>query len=351
MTERSRKLSKVEFYSIDYIRVLAMLAVIFIHVRPFVQIDPAITFIINQKFSRFAVPFFLITAGYFYGIKFLSSADLTGWFKKRMKALIRIYLLWTFLYSLPYLDLWVSVLMQGQFLRWLQMILIAPPQVHMWYLPAFIMATLWIYLVHSYFPMARKRLLIISMILLLIGILGDGYYHLTNQLWPINWILTIFGNTRNGIFFAIPYVSLGYLISFISLETLALKKRWLWGGFFISVILVIFEGSLIDTLDIFYDANLLFSHLPLTIFIMLLCLVYPNFMKGSRVSYQAPYTFGVYLNHMIVIVILYIFPINVLRSNVFFEIIYPFLILRLSLNWSKAMYLSDSKWMNMWVKL
>jgi len=31
MTERSRKLSKVEFYSIDYIRVLAMLAVIFIH--------------------------------------------------------------------------------------------------------------------------------------------------------------------------------------------------------------------------------------------------------------------------------------------------------------------------------
>lgn len=351
MTERSRKLSKVEFYSIDYVKVLAVLAVIFIHVRPFYLIDPSITFVINQKFSRFAVPFFLITAGYFYGVKFLSSTNLTDWFRRRMKALIRIYLLWTFLYSLPYLDLWVTVLLKGQFLRWLQMAIIEPPQVHMWYLPAFIIATLWMYLVHTYFPKSRKMLFIISTVLLLIGILGDGYYHLTSNLFPMKWILAIFGNTRNGFFFAIPYVTLGYLVSFVSLDKLKKYAKWIWLGFVISVFLVILEGSIIDAYDIFYDANLFFSHVPLTLSILFLCLIYPNFMKGSKVSYQAPYTFGVYLNHMIVIVILYILPINALRTNVFFELIYPLLILRLSLNWSKSMYLSDSKWISMWVKL
>ncbi len=67
--------------SVDVFRLIAIVAVIAIHTSPFhVDVDGEneaymyADMIINQL-SRFAVPFFYVTSGYFWGLKVRKSSD------------------------------------------------------------------------------------------------------------------------------------------------------------------------------------------------------------------------------------------------------------------------------------
>jgi len=79
--------------SVDTIRLLAIISVIAIHTRPFSYNEDSgelyyyLDIFINQM-ARFAVPFFFVISGYFWGVKIRNGADIISTTKNMIN---RIY--------------------------------------------------------------------------------------------------------------------------------------------------------------------------------------------------------------------------------------------------------------------
>lgn len=91
-------------YSIDFIRTVAILAVVVIHVST-AFLDRTLPFtasfdfllLINQ-FSRFAVPLFFAISGYMLAVRYSGSFSKTLFYKKRILRIIPPYLFWIVIY-------------------------------------------------------------------------------------------------------------------------------------------------------------------------------------------------------------------------------------------------------------
>jgi surface polysaccharide O-acyltransferase-like enzyme len=83
-------------YTIDLIKFFAMYFIVAIHTSPFKEIQIGvisganINFVINT-FARFAVPFFFIVSGYFFGAKNFKSNFTSNHFKKYIFNLLLLY--------------------------------------------------------------------------------------------------------------------------------------------------------------------------------------------------------------------------------------------------------------------
>ncbi len=91
-------------YSVDFIRSVAILAVVIIHVStafldriPPFTIPFDIVLIINQ-FSRFAVPLFFAISGYMLALKYTGAFSKTMFYKKRILRILPPYLFWIIIY-------------------------------------------------------------------------------------------------------------------------------------------------------------------------------------------------------------------------------------------------------------
>lgn len=92
--------------SVDVVRVLAILAVIAIHTTPFEsaawpigqRLDLAT--LINQA-ARFAVPFFLVVAGYFWGMRVAEAGQVRGPTLGVVRNSLVLWLAWSLVYLLP----------------------------------------------------------------------------------------------------------------------------------------------------------------------------------------------------------------------------------------------------------
>ncbi|WP_122638707.1 acyltransferase family protein [Romboutsia sp. Marseille-P6047] len=86
---------------------------------------------------------------------------------------------------------------------------------HLWYLPALILGMIIVYLLISRFEL--KNTLIISILLYIVGLFGDSYYGISNNISLLKHtydiLFLIFKYTRNGLFFAPIYITLGYKLS------------------------------------------------------------------------------------------------------------------------------------------
>jgi len=96
------------FNAIDVARFVLAILIIAIHAAPLLEINPMANFIVMEIFARTAVPFFFITASYFFFRKINISqlrnrADAAG--AERLKhyiaRLIKIYLIWSLIYIIP----------------------------------------------------------------------------------------------------------------------------------------------------------------------------------------------------------------------------------------------------------
>lgn len=209
-------------------RLLAIIAVIILHVHPFRAEDLAIANILLEnyqgrdllavlmdQFSRFAVPFFFVIAGYFWGTKIRSGFSLTSVSASMAKRIGFMFIAWSLIYLLPY-DIrsiadygllgpikeayWhlsslmhkpVDLVMQGT-------------KDHLWFLNALIWS-----LGISYFFLKKQHntmLIFISVVLYLTGILAKAYSNT-----PLG--LHLHFNTRNGPFFGTIFFVSGYFLS------------------------------------------------------------------------------------------------------------------------------------------
>lgn len=190
----------VRIKSWDAFKWLAAFLVVAIHTSPLESIWPYGDFLLTRIAARLAVPFFFMLTGYF-----------TVQVKKTEKKLFLLYLGVTCLY----LPVQIYKYMGGETFtagRILKDIFFDGTFYHLWYLPA---CMLGLALMTLLLKCGKENAIAISILLYVIGLLGDSYFGLV-RLSPIlskvyDGMFTCFSYTRNGIFMAPLFLILGRL--------------------------------------------------------------------------------------------------------------------------------------------
>ncbi|WP_394239701.1 acyltransferase [Vibrio astriarenae] len=287
--------------SVELGRVIAIIAVIAIHSQlmtgyPLFNNEPWLGNIINQL-SRFAVPFFFITSGYFLQPKLEKTPLETGW--RYCKPLIFMWVIWSIIYLIAPFNLhtlsqdgWLaersgywSYLAQAPLNSFLE-----GGMVHLWFLPSLIMAVgIIAVLVHL------KRaawLLPLSASLYLYGVSAGSYQPLTD-LQPLFF-------TRNGPFFSLLMVSAGFLIRQHRLRLSSLQATMIM---LIGFIGHFSEAFALTQFDIdFRIHDFLFSTSLWAVGFFLLLLANPSWGNHPWIFSIANMTLGIYLVHLLLII-------------------------------------------------
>ncbi len=192
---------------LDRFRMAAAFLVVAIHTSPLASYSALGDFILTRIIARLAVPFFLMTTGYFALGDYVFGKD-----PKRLHGAMKKTALLYFVSALIYLPLGLYAgHYEGlNFLSALKMLIFDGTFYHLWYLPAAVMGLGLIRLLGRRLPAAG--LLGVSAALYAVGLLGDSYYGLiaetpASAIYDIIFTFTDF--TRNGLFFAPLFLMLG----------------------------------------------------------------------------------------------------------------------------------------------
>lgn len=307
-------------YMIDYVKCFAIFFVVAIHSKTVQEAQLGVVdgdetnFIINT-FARFAVPFFFVASGYLFVLKLSEIQRENGdaarkkqfsYMKKYIFKLVKLYIAWFAFYFMFDLavdfieteknsaalsnmlanymenfDLW-NVVYFGK--DW--------PERHLWFLPALIWATLILFL----FIQVRlmRILLVISAGLHVFGLLGQSY----------SFLHDISINTRDGVFFALFYVTLGgvaakyasVVVSFA--RKIPTRSAVIW--FVVFSLLQVLEGFI--TLQL-YDGkaeNYFLSTIPLVMVLFLLVLKHSQLGRDSFLTKIGANAVGIYVSHVFI---------------------------------------------------
>lgn len=285
---------KTRNYSFDLMKFFCVVAVICIHLEPF--INSYLGSIINAL-CRVAVPLFFMCSGYLFLSKF--SKDYS---KKYFYKMLNYFITWNVLYTLMFI--FINFFSEGGINKSINYIFnnykivniyygVGMIQFHLWYLTAMVLIIPALYIVNKY-NLINKTLIISGLLnISSIFIYNSGYLN----------------NNRDAIFFALFYCTLGmYLKSKEEIIRKKLKNKI--NNIYLIYILLFTITSLIERL--LYDlvfirtGDFYVSTIPLSILIFLLCVVKVKkvdniFCKIGRQS------FGIYVIHVAIIKIIYMF--------------------------------------------
>ena len=332
---------------IDAIRILATLAVIFLHAKPFMSAHDygatpySVLRDVIVQFSRFAVPFFFIAAGYFLRRRLTpapESASLAWLYLRRIGML---YLIWAALYLLFPPD-WMRLLLEGHLrpfywhlanafmalTRNPLVFLFKSTSVHLWFLPALIFAVSLLALTIRY--RASQFFLPLAGGLYGLGLLADAY-----SKTPLG--LSVNSHLVLGLCYAPLFVGLGWRLATRSTPRLSTALLFILGGFALQFA----EASWLSRL---YGVPLISSAyligtVPFGLGFMLLGLTLPIWGTGRVLTRIGSMTLGIYLIHLWVKHLL--LPLDQVFGGVMWELGFPLLIFAVSLGF--AMWLSGTR--------
>ena len=291
--------------TVDSIKLLAIVSVIALHTLPFMgeayRDDPwyGLGVVINQ-FARFAVPFFFVISGYFWGKKIIAGGPLSEVSRGMAARLLLIFVAWSIIYLLPYnLSAIIELGPLGPFEQafWRGYNLLHDPQrllfegskVHLWFLVGLLCALL---ISHAMIALgAGMALPGLALVLYVVGVLGGAYAST-----PLG--LSMDFDTRNGPFFASLLFVAGY-----ALARHEPRRHWLWSG-----VLVFVCGWLLQSIELFvlveyFAADLLQDYVFGT-FLMgpgaaMMALSNHPWLQWGRLSATGRLTLGIYAVHLI----------------------------------------------------
>jgi len=278
---------------IDRVKYLVSFLVLVIHFRPFSDYNSILDFTSIHIVARIAVPFFFISAGYFIGINGLKKSAVLKSIKKNFK----LYVVWTIIY----LPIFILIFMP-QYPNILIDLTVLGVYYHLWFIPALIFSLIALYYLSKF--LKPITITFIAFILFVVGVFGDSYHGVLQSGWFIenmNRYLSIFSTTRNGLFFGLLFVSLGYLIQTSEIHTrISIRNAWI--GFIIGYILMFVEMGLLMTFSDPFEYNMYFSIIPTTFFLFCICLKYPSDELSIDLRNKATL---IYFSHFIVYFIVY----------------------------------------------
>lgn len=238
--------------TIDFIKFFAIFLVVCIHTAPFSTYQKGdldgedINFIINV-FARWGVPYFFVVSGYLLAQNLVPLSQKGSYLKKYLQKNIRLLVSWSlffFLYDLiltAFKSILLGLPIKVEMSKYLGSVFRSSnlyyginegTSYHLWYLASLIWAMITLFI---FIKMNKVKLLLgISLILHLIGLLGQSYAPLHSITW----------DTRDGLFFGLFYVTLGFYVS-TQFRSMKLKPQ-VWIILFLLLSLFqVFEGELV----------------------------------------------------------------------------------------------------------
>lgn len=280
---------------VDFFRIPAAFLVVAIHIAPFSNWIPVLDVLFTYTIGRIAVPFFLMTTGFFVLAPYVRSK---GRKRKRFLFYLRHNLFLYLAATVFYLPVnWYAGNLPHNGLSILKDLFFDGTFYHLWYFPAAILGCL---LVVWLAKISMRVACIYSIIAYLIGLAGDSYYGLVQSvpfLKAFYDVLFSFSSyTRNGIFFAPIFLFLGMVLANPRNRCSKAACKW---GLVCSIPLLLLEGYLTDLLHLQKHNSM---------YLFLLSTMYFLFQSLLRIRGQAPHWFRegstlLYLIHPAVIVI------------------------------------------------
>lgn len=263
---------KENYAFIDWFRLPAALMVIAIHTAPFSSLNPELDTVLTYGIGRVAVPFFLMTTGYFVLAPYVNSG-LKGKcaYRKYMKKTLLLYGISILLY--------VPVMCYAGQLpenpgALLKMLIFDGTFYHLWYFPAVLLGS--VLTVRLLKRGSVCTALTAAALLYLTGLFGDSYYGIAEQIPAAHHlyegIFSVSSYTRNGIFYAPLFLLLG---SLLRNEKFKCEKVWCRRGTIIGLALLALESSLTESLSL-QRHNSMYFFLPVTMYFLYQLLLTPG---------------------------------------------------------------------------
>ena len=273
--------------NLDLFRFLSSIIIIVLHARPFFTVSYEIDMAINNIIGRICVPFFFFISGYFAAKQEQKKPD---YIRSYIRSMIPVYLLWSAVYlpwslslAAPYIQQVSGLLCTiglPTAIQNLLLLLLVPLAVivallysgvyyHLWYFPALLLSMLVLRWWKRKYSL--RGLLTVSFVLLLFGA-TETYYGFCGQFLQslLHYYYAVFFTTRNFLFFALFYVTLGYWMG--KQEQPASSLCFL--KLLLSIAALVGEGMLLQTTQRL-DSNILLACVPL-VYYLFSCLLYTN---------------------------------------------------------------------------
>lgn len=257
MLKKASKKLNDKYYNLDIVRYLSSVLILIVHLAPFVKTSRFANFLLNNTLVRICVPLFLMITGYFVIQK--DEKD-PKYIYKYIKSLLPLYIFWSIVY-IPFGLSYIKTLGISPSLYPVALLVAfvyLGPYYHLWYFPALITGLLLIKFLRKY--MSISKILLISFVFLLIGSF-ETYYGLLPIFMQniMDTYFKYFFTTRNFLFFATFYLSLGHYLGQEAKEKIkySFRKTILFLFVFILEIYIIHGIKRID-------CNILISAVPLS---------------------------------------------------------------------------------------
>ncbi len=200
---------KQGYGGLDRFRLVAAILVITIHTSPLWSVWEDGDFFLTSVLARIGVPFFWMVTGQFVLGGGLEERDRTGKIKRFLRNNLFLYAVAILLY-LP-IGIYAGHYQNLHIGTALRMLVFDGTFYHLWYFPASILGVLLVEGLYRRFGL--RNVAIVSVVLYVLGLLGDSYYGLIQKLPVLStvyeWLFQICSYTRNGLFFAPLFLVMG----------------------------------------------------------------------------------------------------------------------------------------------
>ncbi len=285
--------------SIDIFRYVCAIFVVAAHAVVFSDFHSGLEFVCVQILPRICIPFFCLTAGYFYTKKLDSGKPC---FFPYIKRLFITYFFWSVIYFIvqtlrnPPANFIKSALVFGF------RAVTTGSAYHFWFFPALFFAVIFTTLLFKI--RCKKLLLPLAGIVFIIGCLGCSYYEIGMQIPFLNKLFAFsqFEAIRRIFMLGFPFFAAGYFVHLAEKKIQDLSKENAWFLWACSVLLWIVEIGAVTLLEWQQNLVLTFALMPFGITTFILLLKYPFHKKIEEArACQVGANFTYYIHPLILL--------------------------------------------------
>lgn len=272
------KQGSISYKGIDIVKFIMAIFIIVLHTHPFYGINDRLNFITADVLGRTAVPFFFAATGFLLAGKMdMDNAFAKGGIKKYVCRILKLYLIWTAVYSpiILYTDIVSSGM--GGVLTVVRNFIFTGSYAHLWYLPATAVGVIIVFFLIE--KIGEGWTGGILLLLFLAGLLAQSYFGLLSAaigdketIWNgLRLIKKAMVTTRNGVFFGSFFIFIGVWTA-NRYEQLRIKTWVVWLGAAISAALLYLEEIWLHKHGFVREEDMYLMAVPAAFFMLLAAL-------------------------------------------------------------------------------
>ena len=277
-------------------------------------------YIISNYLARVGVPFFFISSGYVFYKKIHQGVD-NRYINNILHTYMKLFIIYIPIGVIQLKTLTSSNIIIGNtainhIFQLIMVILVYGSSYHLWYLPAVIFSLSVIKF--FYIKIRIEYMIILSFLFYLIGAFETYYGILPSQIQSImSLYFQYFQTTRNGLFFGLIFVLIGFYLAKKNVRINNLKLK-----ITLASLAMVMECIIVNALPNVRDYNFFLSLIPLVTLIFIGCL---QVKTSFNTNFYAVASKQIYFYHVGVIYILQIMcrylNIGIYDANSFFRLI------------------------------